>query len=319
MRYFLLVIGLLVLHGCAFVNIPLFAVRQPLVEKTLEGEGRAKILLLDISGVISVKEADGHRLKEKESTVSLIKESLAKAKEDDRIAGIILRINSPGGTVTGSDIIYHELVRFKEEKEVPIYACIMDVGASGGYYAATAADKIYSHPTSVTGSIGVIALMFNIEPLLAKIGVEKDSIKSGDKKDIMSPFRGLTPEERAIIQNIIDSLHNRFVDVIFKQRGDLLTQDEIKALADGRVFLAQNALEAKLIDKIGYLENAIEDIKALQKLEEARVVTYLRPGDYKGTIYSQLPSESPFEKLLESGLLPSENSAGVKFMYLWNP
>ena len=319
MRYFLLVIGLLALNGCAFVNIPLYTSTQPLEEKILEGDGRAKILILEISGVISIKQVDRYRLKEKESMVSLIKESIAKAKEDNRIVGVILRINSPGGTVTGSDIIYHEVVRFKEEKELPVYACILDVGASGGYYVATAADKIYSHPTSVTGSIGVIAVKFNIAPLLAKIGVEEDSIKSGDKKDLMSPFRGHTPEERAIIQNIIDSLHKRFVDVIYKERGELLTQDEIEALADGRVFLAQQALEAKLVDKIGYLEDAIEDIKALQNLKKAKVVTYYRPGDYKGTIYSQLSSESPFAKLLESGLLPGQDSAGVKFMYLWNP
>jgi protease-4 len=320
MQYLLLILGLFVLQGCAFINIPLSSSTQPLNEEVLEGKGRPKILILDISGVISVKPPSKFGLKEKESTVALIKESLDKAKEDNRIIGLILRINSPGGTVTASDIIYHELVRFKEETKVPVYAFIMDIGASGGYYVATAADKIYGHPTSVTGSIGVIAMKFNIGPLMEKIGVEDDSIKSGDKKDLMSPFRAHTPGENAIIQAIIDRLHHRFVEVIYKERGEQLTKDEISALADGRIYLAQQAFENRLIDQVGYLEDAINEIKAQQNIEEAKVVTYYRPGDYKSTIYSQLPSESSFTDLLSSGLLvPGDTSDGVKFMYLWNP
>ncbi|HLC16933.1 MAG TPA: signal peptide peptidase SppA [Thermodesulfovibrionia bacterium] len=318
MKYLLLIFWLFVLQGCAFINIPLSSSTQPLQEEVLEGKGRSKILVLDISGIISVKPPSKFGLKEQESTVTFIKESLDKAKEDCRIVGLILRINSPGGTVTASDIVYHEIARFKEETQLPVYAFIMDVGASGGYYVAAAADKIYGHPTSVTGSIGVIAMKFNVSPLMEKIGVANDSIKSGDKKDLMSPFRAHTPEEHAIIQTIIDRLHQRFVEVIYKERSRQLTKDKINALADGRIYLAQQALENRLIDQIGYLEDAVNEIKTQQNIKEAKVVTYYRPGDYKSTIYSQVPADSSLTELL--GLMLSvDTSDSVRFMYLWNP
>ena len=304
------------LSGCAFVNVPLMQSPMPLEEQVLEGDGARKILLIDISGTISEQEKSAGLLGRSEpSMVSLIRESLQKAEKDDRIAGLILRINSPGGTVTASDIIHHEIVEFRKRKLVPVLACIMSVGTSGGYYVAAAADEIIAHPTAVTGSIGVILMKFNVEGLMGKIGVEEQTVKSGDKKDILSPFRKATPEEVKLGQEIIDRFYGRFLDVIMARPGNSLSRDELRKLADGRIYTAGQALEGKLVDRIGYLDDVIASIRKLAGDDRARVVSYYRPGTYKGSIYADAGEKSGALEMF-SGL--NAFSAG-SFMYLWRP
>jgi protease-4 len=305
-----------VLGGCAFVNVPLVSPPMPLAEQVLEGDGAGKILLVDISGTISEQEKSGGLLGQAApSMVSLIRESLQKAEKDDRIVGLILRINSPGGTVTASDIIHHDIVEFRKRKQVPVLACIMGVGASGGYYVAAAADEIIAHPTSVTGSIGVILMKFNVEGLMGKIGVEEQAVKSGDKKDIMSPFRRATPEEIKLGQEIIDQLYARFLDVIMARPGNRLSRDELRRLADGRVYTAGQALDGKLIDRVGYLDDVIASVRKLTKDDSARVVSYYRPGTYKGSIYADAGEKGGALELF-GGL---DAFAAGSFMYLWRP
>jgi len=206
---------------------------RPLDEQVLEGDGAKKILLLDISGTISEHEKSGGLLGGvSPSPVSLIRESLQKAEQDKKIAGVILRIDSPGGSVTASDIIHHDITEFKKRRKIPVVACIMGVGASGGYYAAAAADEIIAHPTAITGSIGVILMKFNVTGLMGKLGVEEQTVKSGDKKDIMSPFRRATPEEEKLAQEIINQFHSRFLDVIMARPGNTLSRDELRKLWD---------------------------------------------------------------------------------------
>ena len=311
----------IIFTGCAVVQIPLFPSMQPLEEKVLEGKGEAKILLLDISGVISEKkESKGIGLSQKISLVARIKEELQKAEGDSSIAGMIIKINSPGGSVTATDIIYHELMQYKKQAGVRIVACLTGTATSGAYYVASAADEIVAHPTSVTGNIGVIAMKFNVEKLLSKVGIQEETIKSGEKKDILSPFRPSTSEEKDIIQTIIDTLHERFVNVVSDGRKTVLSKEEIERLADGRIFTADQALKVKLIDRIAYVDNAVEEMKKSLNLSEARLITYHRPGSYKGTIYSGLPDVSPKEINLVAingdGL---SFLSGVQFMYLWRP
>lgn len=306
--------------GCAIVNVPFFPSVQELQECVVDGEGNSKILLIDISGLISEKERNtSGGLREGTSIVTEVKEALIKAESDDAICGLILRINSPGGTVTASDIIHHELKLFKEKTGVRITACLMDVGASGGYYVATAADEIIAHPTTITGSIGVITLRFNVEGLLSRIGIKEETVKSGDKKDIWSPFRPSTPEERKIIQTIIDSLHQRFISAVSDGRKSL-SREDIEKLADGRIYTADQALEAGLIDRVGYLDDAVKRIKQFAGVEKASVITYYRPGTYKGSIYSALPKAPAniinLVAINGEGLI---TPPGVHFMYLWLP
>jgi len=313
----LLIVCLLSLvTGCAFVNVPLMSPPQPLEEQVLEGEGAKKILLLDISGTISEQEKSGGLLgRPSSSMISLIRESLRKAEQDKEIAGLILRINSPGGTVTASDIIHHDIVEFKKRRKVPVLACIMGVGASGGYYVATSADEITAHPTAITGSIGVILMKFNVEGLMGKIGVEEQTVKSGDKKDIMSPFRKATPEEVKLGQEIVDQLYARFLDVAMARSGNSLSRDDLRKAADGRIYTAGQALEAKLIDRVGYLDDVIAGIRKTVGDDSARVVSYYRPGNYKGSIYAGAGEQGGVMEML-GGL---DAFSGGSFMYLWRP
>jgi len=310
----------IVFTGCAIVKIPLFPSPQGLEEQVLEGEGQAKILLLDISDVISdKKKTNGIGFRQRTSLVARIKEEIQKAEKDKAVVGIIVRINSPGGTVAATDTIYHELVEFKKRTGARIIACVTGLAASGGYYVASAADEIIAHPTAIAGNIGVIAMKFNVEQLLSKIGIQEETIKSADKKDIWSPFRPSTPEETEIIQTVINTLHERFVDVVYAGRKPRLTKEEVERLADGRIFTAEQALEVRLVDRIGYLDDAVKEMKDFLKLEEAKVVTYYRPGSYKGTIYSG--PATPYQEInliaINGDLLSL--MPRMQFMYLWTP
>lgn len=315
----LLLLYTLSLSGCAFISVSPFGITRPLKETVVSGEGKNKILLMDISGIISSKKKYALPFREKVSIVSLVREELKKAAQDKKIKGLILRINSPGGTVTASDIIYQEIKKFKQEKKIPVVACIMDVGASGGYYISLAADTIIAHPTSITGSIGVIAFKFNAKKLMGKIGIEDESIKSGDKKDLWSPFRPNTIEEKRILKQIISNLYQRFIEVVGEERKEL-TIEQVKKLADGRIYTAEQAVEAKLIDRIGYLDDAIEVTKRKANIKEASVIIYHRPISYKNNIYSQtLNSDIKSINFINIDLGTLTENVGLKLMYLWFP
>jgi protease-4 len=290
-----------------------------LEEKIVEGEGDAKILLLDVTGIISEEKRRVSGVFENVSMIDELREALKKAESDKKIAALVIRINSPGGTVTASDILHHEILRYKKKTGKRVVACLMDVAASGGYYVAMAADEVVAHPTTITGSIGVIAVKFNVQELFNKIGVGQETIKSGDMKDILSPFRPSTPEEKKILQEIIDQLQGRFVEVVTAGRKDL-DRPAILRLADGRIYTAQQALDNRLVDRVGYLDEAIEGVKSSLQLGKASVVVYYRPGSYKGTIYSSLNGGgSPVFNLIS---IEGENilsSQGVRFLYLWAP
>ncbi len=314
-----LLVTALLLNGCAFINVAVTPQLQPLQERVLEGGGRAKLLVLDITGFISEKERAGNQLMAaKPSTVVQVKEALQKAEQDEDVAGVILRINSPGGTVTTSDIIYHELLTFRQRRKVPVAACITGIGTSGGYYVAAAADEISAHPTAITGSIGVIVLKLNVEGLLAKIGVSGQAIKSGAKKDIMSPLRTSTPEEQQIMQTIIDRLYQRFVEVVLARTGNRLDRKELETLADGRIYTAEQAQNLKMIDRIGYLDDAITIMKQKLGLDRARIISYYRPGGYRGTIYSAPPGDTgQVVNLININADSLELVPSAEFMYLW--
>lgn len=314
---FMVILLLLFSTGCSFV-IPISGVR-PLAEKTVGGEGRDKILLIDISGMISGKKRSAALgLTERPSLVEQVKEALDKAEKDGAVKAVILRINSHGGTVTASDIIHHEIKGYKERTGAVVIAEMLDVAASGGYYIATAADTIIAHPTTVTGSIGVVLFKLNVEGLMEKVGLEEESIKSGDMKDIGSPFRGMTSEEREILQGVIDTMYERFLDVVAE--GRKIERRKLREIADGRIYTARQALDLNLIDEIGYLDDAIEEAKKAAGLEEARVVTYGRPSDYRGSIYSL----SDLNLSVMSNLIGIDGEElmerlSMSFMYRWMP
>ncbi len=310
----LLFIGLSV-SGCTF-NFPLLPGPGPLKEMQVSGTGAAKVLLIEVSGMISSQEKEG--LIPAPSMLARIKEQLTRAAQDDSIKAVVLRINSPGGTVTASDIIHHELKAFKASKKIPIIASIMDLGTSGGYYIAAAADTVLAHPSSVTGSIGVIMLTINARGLLEKVGVEATAVTSGPRKDMGSPFRVMTPEERAIFQGLIDSFYQRFLTIVQEGR-PLLQMEQIKKLADGRIYTGDQAKAVGLVDELGYLEDAIELAKKKAKLPEARVVTYQRPGEYSNNIYSKLLVPGPLAGFADLDIMALARGGTPQFMYIWMP
>lgn len=173
-------------------------------------------------------------------------EQLAETKG---VKAIVLDINSPGGSVGAVQEIYMRIQRVKKEKKIPFVALFGDVSASGGYYLGAACDKIVAHPGTLTGSIGVIFNVSNMEGLFAKVGYKADPIKSGKHKDIGSPARPMTPEERQILQGLIDDAYGQFVQAVAD--GRKLPVDMVKPLADGRIYSGRQALELKLVDQLG--------------------------------------------------------------------
>src|SRR6266545_7500405 len=308
----------LFLCGCSVLSIDFQPRIRPLDEETLEGHGRAKILLVDLSGVLQ-DESVSFSLGAPPPRVPLlarVREELEKAEKDDRIRAVIVKINSPGGTITASDILYREIVEFKARRKIPVTAVIMDVGASGGYYVALAADSIVVHPTSVTGSLGVVMLTVNAQGLMEKIGVAPLAIKSGSLKDAGSPFRALSTEERAIFQGMIDDMYGRFVKLIAQSRR--IPEDRVRAFADGRIYTAEQAKALGLIDRIGYLDDAVDAAKKAARLEEARVVMYHRPKEYRANFYSTTPVVPGADTALAQ-LAATLTGPGPRFMYLWWP
>lgn len=225
------------------------------------GEERAfalgdKIAVVEIKGVIA-------------SSRSIV-EQIENYAEDDAVKAIVLRINSPGGAVGPSQEIYREVLRAKEKKKV--IASMESVAASGGYYVACASDVIVANPGTITGSIGVVMEFSNIEDLLRKIGLRSYVVKSGKHKDIGSPVRKMTSEEKAILQGVIDSVHNQFVRAVAEGRD--LEEGKVRQLADGRIFSGEQAKELGLVDRLGGLQDAVEIAAEMVGIEGKPAVIY---------------------------------------------
>ena len=318
---FTLLLGVLTVPGCAFVVADLnpFASRpQALEEHVVEGEGRAKILVADVSHVISDEEREGTLgIGKQESVVARVTEELRQAGDDDRVQAVVLRINSPGGTVTASDTLYHVVRDFSAKKQVPIVAQLMDLGTSGAYYVALSTDEIVAQPTTVTGSIGVIMFGVDLAGLLDKVGVKNQTLKAGAHKDIGSPLRPMTPEERQILQSVLDDMRGRFVQLV-RERRPQANAEMFAAVTDGRIITAGQALQAGLVDRIGYLDDAISVAKERAGLTEARVILYRRGNEFSENIYSK-SGAAPAQVNLINFDLGALAGRGPAFMYLWQP
>jgi protease-4 len=309
--------------GCVFVSTKGLLSRgpQPFEEKVLFGRGKDKILFMEITGLISErKSSKPFQIQVEPSMVASVKEQLDMAAKDDRVKGILLMINSPGGTVTASDILYNEIRGFKEARQVKVVALLNGTATSGAYYVAQAADQILAYPTTVTGSIGVILLNLNLNGLMEKIGVSNATVKSGMYKDLGSPFRERKEGEIEILQGVVDELHGRFVQVVGENRGGLNLSNR-PDLIDGRIFTARQALSDGLIDQIGYVADAVGWVRDAAAAPDARVVRYQRQGDHRPNMYSygqDQPVQAEFNiiKLDLEGFL---SGVGPTFMYLWMP
>ncbi len=307
------------LSGCAPHFHLDFLGKEKIEEVVLiKSKAREKILVIDVGGIISTV-SNPSMFRREGDILSRVYFRLEKASEDKSVKAVILRLDTPGGEAATTDILYNEILKFKDKTGIPVIALMMGVAASGGYYAAMACDHIIAHPSTITGSIGVIATLPNIEELITKIGVKMNVIKSGKMKDIGSPFRDLTGEEKDVIQDFIDYFYQKFLEVVYSNRKEFLSLEEINKIADGRVYTAKQALDLKLIDEIGYFDSALKTALSLASLKEANVTAYTYYPKQKTNIYaSSLKTQSLFENKSMSyeHLFPYLKSG---FYYLWVP
>lgn len=273
------------------------------------GAGTTKVVRIWFAGILT-RELDGGWLGSVDPVEDCLRQIRA-ARQDDEVAAILFEVDSPGGEVTAADEIHRELTLFKESRaDRRIVVLVHDLAASGGYYVSVPADRIIAQPTALIGSIGVILQTLNVQGLSEKIGVTDTTIKSGKNKDLLNPFHPVDPEQVALLQESIDAMYDRFVDLVAKGRH--LKKGELRPLADGRLFTADEALELKLIDGIGYWDEAFDETAALLGVDDLYVVAYQ-------------VEKSFFEQLLgvRSGIpgLRSLFSAATtpRRLYLWKP
>ncbi len=313
------------LAGCgptSFLITPV-SVKQPLTEEVVLRESPwavKKVVLIDVDGVLQNARASSLLGTTGENPVSLFAEKLDKAARDKDVKAVVLRINSPGGGVTATDLMYSELRKFRQRTGKPVVAALLDVAASGGYYLACAADKVYALPTTVTGSIGVIMLTPDVSGTMGKIGMKMNVIKSGPLKDMGSLFREMSPEDKAVFQGLIDGMYARFLDVVGQSR-TALSPDEVRTLADGRVYLAAEAKERGLVDEIGTLHDALAAAKQSAGLATAKVkvVQYGRPLAYRPNVYAQTDGVSGPVNVINVELPDWLRSPSPQLLYMWAP
>ncbi len=282
-------------------------------EITVSGrEGQPKIARIPVQGLIM-----GSGLGKGADPVSVFKARLDRAMDDHKVSAVLLTINSPGGGVTASDTMHQYLKRFKEKEDMPVMAFMQDTAASGGYYVASGCDKIMAQPTTMTGSIGVMMPLYDATELMNHIGVEDTTVKSGEYKTMGSMLEEKTEEqrkkERKLFQQLVDDMYERFVKVVAEGRD--LEMARVREIADGRVMTSDQALERKLIDKIGYYQDAVDMTENMANIAEAHVVEYRRVVSISEVF--GMWGKAPELKIELGDRLPE--ALRSKPLYLWTP
>jgi protease IV len=255
------------------------------------GKSGDRVGVVEIEGIIS------------ESRQTM--EEIIRFKEDPSIKGVILRINSPGGAVGPTQEIYREVVKLKAKKKV--FVSMGSVCASGGYYIAAAGEKVYANPSTITGSIGVIMQTVILEELLKKVGVKSNTIKAGELKDAGTPFREMTPEERAYLDGIVKNIHEQFIkDVAAGRKMDF---EKVKTMADGRIYTGLQAKDLGLVDSIGNFYDTVDDIKKVLNIKGKPQLVYSeKPFSFSRWLFSSMSD-------LSKESMESFFSAPFKFLY----
>jgi len=318
MRWMLLCASMLLLTGCgtpSFLVTPVQNVHRLQEIEVQPGSGwsQPKIALIEVEGMLSNVRTGGF-MQPTENKLSLFTQQMEAAARDPRVRAVVLRVNSPGGTVTATDTMYEIVQRFRKETGRPIIVSMQEVAASGGYYVSCGADTIVAHPTTVVGSIGVIFNAFDAEQGLQKLGIRNWVIKSGEFKDMGSPFKMLRSEERELMQEMVDAYHERFVETVKRHR----TLTDEKRATDGRVFSGETALALGLVDRLGMLDDALLIAREKADAPQAKVVMYKRPYGYRGSIYASSEVPEPRANIITIDL-PDGVVLPKGFYYLWRP
>ena len=312
------------------IAIDLAPTDAELEQTTVVDDGRAfsdRVALIDVSGMI-VNTERPRVVGYGEHPVSLLHEQLVRAANDDNVKAIILRLNTPGGTVTASDAMYREVQRFKRRTNKPVIALMMDVATSGGYYVACAADDIVAYPTSVTGSIGVIIQNFSVKPALSRLGIQSNALTSGPNKDAGSPFSRMTDEHRAVLQGLVDDYYQRFRQVV-RERRPGIGEQQFDMVTDGRVMSGQRAEQLGVVDRTGDVYDAFALARRRAGLKHADLVRYHRPAEAVGSPYARAPVGGAGAGAASGGTqvnvlqLNVDGLAGIDaplgMYYLWRP
>jgi len=268
-------------------------------EVVREGAPDVRVAVVPVSGLIFSGEGPGPA----SGTAEWVVEALEAAAEDEAVKAVILEVDSPGGTITGADLIHRQVERTRAGG-VKVVAFFRNIAASGGYYVSAPADRIVAYPTAITGSVGVILQTFNVSGLFEKLGVEAVTVKSGKLKDMGSPFRTPTDEERAVLQSIADEAYERFVNIVAEGRG--MDIEKARALADGRILTAKQAKAAGLVDALGYLDDAIAAAEEVATIENATVIRYGKVPSLMEVLFPSAKADDPSAALARflSGLGP---------------
>ena len=304
--------------GCIMVDLSSLGTRE-LEEVTVEkaaGWHADKVLLVDISGEIA-EGGDGGLFGGFVCSPHYLRAVLKKAEEDRAIRAVVLRIDSPGGTVGASERLAREVAEFKKRTGRPVYANITGLGCSGAYYLAAACDRIDAQPSAIVGSIGVIAVLPKLQKLADKVGYDQEIIKSGAMKDMGNMFRDMTDEERRVFLGLIEADYAAFLNWIVTQRPQVGGSDRLRPQADGRVFTAAQALQGKLIDSVGFLDETIDAAKEKAGIRSANVVTYAYEQSRDANLYS--PAGSARAPGVVNLQLPTSLRLHSGLYYLWLP
>mgnify|MGYP000951974670 CR=1 FL=1 len=317
--FFVSILGNIVLTGLLVVmsvEKPQAAQAVSYEKRLVSGEGDQEILMIHLKGVIS----NDKLLTEGWITPEQIEGRLKQAGKDLLVKAVILNINSPGGAITATDKIYRAIIEFREKYKKPVVAYLDSIAASGGYYLASACDAIVCYPTCITGSIGVIMSSFQLQDLLEnKLGIKHIVFKSGKHKDILSSTRPVTEQEQKILQDIIDEMYERFLEVVTKGRPALknLKPEQIREIADGKIYTGKQALEKGLVDKTGTWDDAVAETCILSKIGkyDYRIVMYHQSKSLLQEVLSLSSEESDTKQKILMNL--SEKFTTPSFYYLW--
>ncbi|WP_409297221.1 signal peptide peptidase SppA [Peribacillus sp. SCS-26] len=284
-------------------------------EVVKDGDDGKRIAILEVDGVIQDGGDSDSLFGSTGYNHRAFLDHLLQVKEDNSIKGVILRVNSPGGGVVESAEIHDRILDIKKETGKPIYVSMGSMAASGGYYISAPADKIFAVPETLTGSLGVIMQGYNYEKLAEKYGVDFVTIKSGEHKDIMSPTREMTKEERAIMQRMVDNSYQQFVKVISEGRN--IPQEEVKKIADGRVYDGRQAKSLNLIDEFGYLDDTWQTMERDLKIKDAQVIRFTEEEGF-GSLFSMGAKKIAGQDFEMQGLiklLSKPNSPRPMYLY----
>ena len=284
-----------------------------LMDQYVEGDMTAKnrIAIVPLSGPIF--DMGGFHV----GAVEVVTAGLKKAEKDPKVRAVILEVNSPGGGMTASDLLLRR-VKSLQDSGKKVVVLMKDVAASGGYYVSAGADMIVAHPTTITGSVGVIVAALHYGEGLARIGIKEVVYKSGEMKDLLSPMRDASPQEQALLDEVVATMFAKFKNVVIEGRGGKVTEEDFAKIADGRILTARQALDVHLIDAIGYREDAVKEAKRLAGISDAAVVCYWRREGLSSLLMKARDlngaASSPADALLRK---MTGDCPGSPFLYLW--